>query len=40
MWWSEGIFLAEVFGPFNLFYAGFVIAPADEVFLQLLWFLC
>ena len=32
----EGIFLAEVFGPFNYpLYRGFIIATAVQVFLQL-----
>ena len=35
-WWSEGIFLAEVFSPFDLLlYGGFIITAAGEVFLQI-----
>ena len=35
-WWSEGIFLADVFSPFDLLlYGGFVITTAGEVFLQI-----
>ena len=35
-WWSEGIFLVEVFGPFDLLlYGGIVRAMLGDVSLQL-----